>query len=216
MFSPIELSTLVLISLLIGFLALDTTIAFQTLISQPIFSGGILGAVLGDFSTGIELGILMQLLWINIIPAGAAVFPEGNLASMVTCAIVLLLPEMSYPNLLFTLAFIIGIAVSYWGALLTVLDRKLNGKILNLAIRACEEVQITRIQLLDIVSVLIYFLLMSALAFCAILIGSYLFTLLSPVVPQILERALIFVKPILWGIGLFLTGQLFVKSIVKQ
>ena len=63
-----------LIALFIGFLSLDTTIAFQMLISQPIFSCGILGWIFGNPALGIEIGIMMQLLWINIIPSGATTF----------------------------------------------------------------------------------------------------------------------------------------------
>ena len=58
------------LSLFIAFLGLDTTIAFQVMISQPIFSCPILGWLLGDPLTGMEIGAMMQLLWLNNIPAG--------------------------------------------------------------------------------------------------------------------------------------------------
>ena len=62
---------LILISVFISILALDITIAFQVLISSPIFAGPLLGWLLGDVWLGFEMGFLFQLLWLSKIPAGA-------------------------------------------------------------------------------------------------------------------------------------------------
>ena len=212
----LDISTYLFIALVIGLLALDTTIAFQILISQPLFSCSILGLILGDFARGVEIGIMMQLLWLNIVPAGAAVFPEGNTASMVTCALVLLFGEVGYPNLVLTTAFIIGIAVSYFGAWVTVMDRKINGRFLELTMNAAEHASFRRIILLDIGSIIIYFLLMSAMAFVAIGFGRIIIFYLTSTISLSIERYLVFVKPTIWGIGIFLTGQLFYTALRKR
>lgn len=211
-----DITTLIGISLLIGILALDTTIAFQVLISHPIFSCSILGLILGDFAQGVEIGIMMQLLWLNIVPAGAAVFPEGNTASMVTCASVLLLQGMGYPNLVLTVAFAVGIGVSYLGAWLTVKDRKFNDRILQLTLKAAEHASFKRIILLDLSSILLYFVFMSFLAFLGIVVTELIVLYSSELHPVALEKALVFVKPTIWGIGLFLTGQLFYSALRKR
>ncbi|MCB9089972.1 MAG: PTS sugar transporter subunit IIC [Calditrichae bacterium] len=162
-----------LTSLLIGFLGLDTTVAFQVLISQPLFSCTILGWLYGDLALGIETGLMMQLLWLNIIPAGATVFPEGNIGSMITGAIVLQYQELEIPNLVFTAGFVIGILVSFVGAYVTVIDRKLNGYILELTLQAVHKGRFSKISWLDMLSILIYFLLMSLLAFIALTLAGW-------------------------------------------
>ncbi|MCK6621471.1 MAG: PTS sugar transporter subunit IIC [Calditrichaceae bacterium] len=194
-----------LLSLLIGFLGLDTTIAFQVLISQPIFACPILGWLLGNPALGMEIGIMMQLIWLNVLPVGAAVFLEGNIASMVTCAIAIQFEELNLPNLVFTAAFVIGMAVSYLGAQLTVLDRKLNGLILKLTLEAAQKASLKQIALLDFTSVLIYFLMMSALAYVALWGAGQMIPLLIENLPSPAEQKLEFVKPAVWGLGISLT-----------
>lgn len=204
-----------LISLLIGFLGLDTTIAFQVLVSQPIFSCSFLGWLLGNAQLGIEIGIMMQLIWLSILPVGASVFPEGNIASMVTCVIAVKFEALGVPNLVFTIAVIVGLAVSYLGARLTVLDRRLNNYILNWTLKAAEEASFKKITLLDFISILIYFLLMSALAYLSILCAEWLIPFLQNVFPAATERKLAFVKPAVWGIGIALTVSM-IYQIFKQ
>ncbi|NIW79768.1 MAG: hypothetical protein GWN16_10025, partial [Calditrichae bacterium] len=193
-------------SLLIGFLALDTTIAFQVLIAQPIFSCTILGYLLGNFTLGVEIGTMMQLLWLHIVPAGASVFPEGNVASMVTCAIVLYFDSIGVPNLVFTIAFVIGIGVSYIGAWLTVLDRKLNSNILDLTLSAAAKGSFKKFLLLDFVGILIYFLIMSTLALIALEAAGILIPFLNDTPLSTWEQELSFVKPAIWGIGISFTS----------
>lgn len=207
--------TTLITSLVIGFLALDTTIAFQVLVSQPIFACSIIGAILGDVATGVEIGMMMQLLWLNIVPVGATVFPEGNIGSMVTCALVIQLDYLNIPHTVFTAAFINGLLVSYLGARLTVLDRKLNGYILDLTLKAVEYGSFKRIMLLDIFSICAYFLMMSVLAYLALLLGEMLIPMLKEANLHSLEKILTFIKPAVWGIGIALSLQM-IYQVWKQ
>jgi len=204
-----------LISLLIGFLGLDTTIAFQVLISQPLFSCSILGWLLGNAQLGIEIGIMMQLFWLNVVPVGAVIFLEGNIASMVVCAIVVKLNSLGMTNLVFTVAFVIGLIVSYAGAQLTVVDRKFNGFILKKTLKAAEEANFKKITFFDFVSVLIYFLMMSILAYISLVCSEWLIPFLQNLFPPEADRKLAFVKPAVWGMGITMTASMIYK-ILKQ
>jgi mannose/fructose/N-acetylgalactosamine-specific phosphotransferase system component IIC len=202
-------------ALLIGFLGLDTTIAFQVLISQPIFACSIFGWLLGNAPLGIEIGIMMQLIWLNILPVGASVFLEGNIASMITCVIVIKFDSLGLPNLVFTVALAIGFLVSYVGARLTVLDRKLNVFILNWTLQAVDQANFKKITLLDFISILAYFIMMSALAYISILLAELIFPFLQEIFPPENDDKLAFVKPAAWGIGIALT-TLMITQIIKS
>ncbi len=193
--------SLLLTSLVIGFLSLDTTIAFQVLISQPIFSCPFLGWLLGDISTGFEFGLLMQLLWLGIIPAGARKYPEGNPASMVACAVVIQAGPTNHPNLVFLGALLLALLVSYFGASLTVLDRRFNGMFFELARRAAEHGQLKFILALDALSVFFYLILMSALALVSLVVGSWAVERAVSLAPAFLEPRLGLLKPAVLGIG---------------
>lgn len=206
----------ILISVVIGFLALDTTIAFQVLLSQPIFACPIIGFLLGNPQLGFEIGLIMQLLWLHIIPAGAATFPEGNVASMVVCAIAIYFNDWVYPNIVFTFAVGIGFVVSYAGSGLTVLDRKLNGFLLDLEQKAAENVKLARMVYLEFAGILIYFILMSLLAFVAIEGALKFIPLFQKYYSPMLETKLMVVKPTLLGIGLMFTIVLIIKAVKNK
>lgn len=203
-------------SLVIGLLALDTTIAFQILLSQPIFACPIIGWLLGNPQMGLEVGLIMQLLWLHIVPVGAAIFPEGNIASMIICAFAVLFDELPYPNLVFSSAVMIGIFVSYAGSWITVLDRKINGTFLKFARSSAQRGKIIRINLIEAVSIIIYFFIMTAFAFLFLHLGSIFLKFLATYFSPALEQKFIMIKPVMFGIGIMFTFQLIFKSIKKK
>ena len=193
---------LVFVSLLISFLALDITIAFQVLISSPIFSGPLLGWMLGDVTLGFELGFLFQLLWLSKIPAGAYIVPEGNIASMIAIALIILLKGTGFPNTTLVLVFMEAILISYLGAVLTLLYRKFNGKIFNLMMKEVELIHLNIMVVLEIGSMLIYFTAVFALTYFSLILSlQFLPTLIHPI-GGLFENQFMVVKPVILGIGL--------------
>ena len=148
----------------------------------------------------------------RIIPAGATVFPEGNIGSMITGAIVLQYQELEIPNLVFTAGFVIGILVSFVGAYVTVIDRKLNGYILELTLQAVRKGRFSKITWLDMLSILIYFLLMSLLAFIALTLAGWAMPWLQSAL-GVFESNLRLVKPAVWGLGIALTLPMIYRAL---
>ncbi|MGH1366484.1 MAG: PTS sugar transporter subunit IIC [Calditrichia bacterium] len=195
-------------SFVIGVLALDSTIALQMLLSQPIFGCSILGMVLGDPLLGVEIGMIMQLLWVNVMPVGASTFPEGGVGSMVTCAIVIISPIVGSENLVFAYAFVAGISVSALASQITVLDRKLNNSILDMTLEAAEKLNFRRILVLDIMGGLFYAGLIAVLVAIVLSISQWLLPQLQAQLPAETEMILRFVKPAVWAMGIGLTAHL--------
>ncbi len=193
---------LLIVAGVISFLSLDITIAFQVLISSPIFACPVIGWLLGDVWLGIEIGFLFQLLWLGRIPAGAYIVPEGNIATMIGAAIILMSQDIGFPNSTLVIAFLELIIISYLGALLTVFYRKINGKIFNLMVKEIQQVHFLVLLFLEIGSMVIY--LLSVFLFTLIILkGSLQFLpLVIPVMGNLFENQLIVVKPVILGIGL--------------
>ncbi len=204
------------ISLLIGVLALDTTIAFQVLIAQPIFSCSIIGAALGDFSAGLEIGLMMQLLWLNIVPSGATRFPEGNLASMVICAGAILFELPQYPNMSFALIVLVGIAVSYVGMRVTIWQRRSNDVVFGRVLTAIEAVQPGKIVAFNALAILTYFLAMSLLAFVSLGGIKLGIDYMMPILSEQIEGSARFLKPGIWAIGITLVGRMIYRNFIKK
>ena len=70
-------------SSLAGLLELDTVQAGQFLLSRPAIVGPLLGALNGCALEGARLGILIELIYIDFIPVGGVVPPNGAVAAAV-------------------------------------------------------------------------------------------------------------------------------------
>jgi mannose/fructose/N-acetylgalactosamine-specific phosphotransferase system component IIC len=193
---------LIVLAAVISFLSLDITIAFQMLISSPIFACPLIGWMLGDVWVGFEIGFLFQLLWLGRIPAGAYIVPEGNIATMIATVIVLMSQDIGFPNSALVLAFFELIIVSYLGAVLTLFYRKINGKIFNLMIKEIQQVHFLVLLLLDIGSMVIYLLSVFIFTFVILKVSLQFLPYVIPVVGNLFENQLIVVKPVILGIGL--------------
>lgn len=103
-------------SALAGLLGLDSVQAGQFLLSRPAFVGPVLGWLNGCPLEGARLGILLELLYIDFIPVGGVVPPNGTAAA---AAAVLAHSAGLAPSL----SFFLGLAA---GALFSPLDYRLR------------------------------------------------------------------------------------------
>ncbi len=74
---------LILLCVFAALLELDTTYAFQTLLSRPIIAAPIFGWLTGDVAAGIQIGIFAELLFADVSPLGGIIPPSGVVASAV-------------------------------------------------------------------------------------------------------------------------------------
>jgi len=70
-------------SALAGLLGLDTVQAGQVLLSRPAFVGPLLGWLNGCPAEGARIGILLELIYMDFIPVGGVVPPNGTAAAAV-------------------------------------------------------------------------------------------------------------------------------------
>ena len=80
------------VSFIGGLLSLDVSAWGQIMVSRPIVCGPIIGLLLGDLKTGLIIGALLELIWINVISVGAAIPPDATIVA-VTCAALIMLTE---------------------------------------------------------------------------------------------------------------------------
>ena len=65
---------------------LDLTSVMQSMVARPIAAGAITGALLGDLPSGLRLGVMFELLQYDILPLGAARYPEYGPATVAATA----------------------------------------------------------------------------------------------------------------------------------
>ena len=109
---------LIPVCLIGALISLDSVAVFQILISQPIVACTIIGWLSNDPTTGIHIGLMMQLIWSSTLPGGAVTFPDGNLGAIVATIIAVnsveIIPE--YKSLVILFSIIFGLLMSFLGA----------------------------------------------------------------------------------------------------
>lgn len=170
------MAELLSVSLLGAFLYLDTTIAFQMLVSQPIIAGTIIGWFSGNIELGLHIGFLLQLLWVGNLPVGAASIPAGNIGSMVAVALAILLDEKFpvYSNLIILLSVLYGVALSYLGSEMVKLIRNWNVYLLNHAYGRAEKGQLGVLWRLNLLSLITNLAIFFIFIFITLYIGYYI------------------------------------------
>ena len=133
-FSIIGPETILILVLIGALLELDVYFIGMSLISQPIVAGGVAGYILGDASTGIMIGAVVQLIWLNP-PVGAYVPPSSSAIAFVTTVLGIVLKNNlsgGETSSILMYSMISGIAVGYFVGQMDIWTRKLNTKILHL------------------------------------------------------------------------------------
>jgi mannose/fructose/N-acetylgalactosamine-specific phosphotransferase system component IIC len=197
------------IGLIGSLLALDTTIVFQFLVSQPLVTASILGWLMGDLQLGIQVGFYLQLLWLRNIPVGGAVVPEGNVAAIVTTTLVLRYNmDMAYINSVIVLGVIYGIGLSYIGGELVVFYRKLNVNFLKWTLNGLAKGRSDRLSLAPFASLMVHFILMFLLIYTGIGLGDILFARI-PILPVFWDEYFRYGLIAILGIGVGLVISLY-------
>lgn len=88
---------------LVALLELDNTYVGQVLVSRPLIVGTILGAFTGDLFLGLQIGIFVELIYIDYLPIGGVVPPSGA----ITAAVAILMNYCFSMDIYF--AFFVGI-----------------------------------------------------------------------------------------------------------
>ncbi len=114
-------------------LEMESYFVGMLLISQPIIAGGLAGLILGDVLTGVVIGSIVQLIWLNP-PVGAYVPPSSSgVAFIATSGAVLIggvFPDMPRDSILMY-GIAGGAAVGYFIGQMDIWNRKFNTRIMH-------------------------------------------------------------------------------------
>jgi PTS system mannose-specific IIC component len=132
----VTLSVEVVIALILWgtLVGLDLVSLPQMMIARPLVAGTIAGAILGDIRTGLELGVVFELLQYDILPVGAVRYPEYGPATIGAVATA----HASAGVLGLGLGALVGIVTGLVGGLTINLLRRINSRIVHAAGPALE------------------------------------------------------------------------------
>ncbi|PLX86020.1 MAG: hypothetical protein C0617_02455 [Desulfuromonas sp.] len=116
-------------------MGIDRTAALQLMVSRPIVAAPLTGWLLGDPIVGLQVGFLVELLWIGRLPVGAAIPPDdtqvavGGTLLAVTVGKALALVGMPFT----VLCVLVAMPLGKFGQTFDRGARHLNGRLLSRA-----------------------------------------------------------------------------------
>jgi PTS system mannose-specific IIC component len=81
---PVVLAALLVWGTLVG---LDLVSVAQSMIARPVVAGAVAGMLLGDPAAGFRVGVLVELFALDVLPIGAARYPDYGPATVAATAV---------------------------------------------------------------------------------------------------------------------------------
>lgn len=209
------IAEIVLISLIGGFISIDRAAAFQVMISRPVVTSPIIGMLLGDVMTGIQAGLIIELLWIGALPVGASVPPDETIVSILVPSLAIWQSRITggegFETLSLALVLTIPLAILAQG-----LDSRIRQKNIESAHAAdlfAEEGNIDKVERECLMGLRRFYLGYSLLIFASLLLGAFLFPFIYSLLPPFFLKGLERLYYVLPVIGL---ASLMVSTRVKN
>ncbi len=202
---------LVALSMWGGLVALDTTAVLQVLISHPLVSCSVVGFLLGNFKIAFMIGVVLELIWLNELPVGAAPFSEGNIGATVAAATAILVFDQTQRlHLAVPLACLLGVAVSAVGGHMVIWARHLNGRLYT-QLLGNADVSPARVTATHGLSIVLMFLAGAGVTAVSTALSYYLIMAAAPYIPLSWDDHLWPVMGAFLGVGCAVLLYLFVS-----
>ncbi|MFC1546776.1 PTS sugar transporter subunit IIC [bacterium] len=131
------MSPIIIASILGSLISLDITLLNNIMISRPIVAGPVIGYFLGDMKTGIEIGVLFEMLWSDVINVGASVPINLTMLTALVLGSKAMLPH--HGNTLTMFIIILAIPIVYICRQIDIIMRSINSKVIRLADKHIED-----------------------------------------------------------------------------
>jgi len=119
----LKMSFIIELSLIAGLLAIDDRAGWQSLLAQPVFTGSLVGLLIGEVYVGVAVGLVLEIIWLSILPMRGQRRPDQVAGAVVGAGTAgLLLQLTGDPRLL---------SITAVGILAGLLTGELAGRVLS-------------------------------------------------------------------------------------
>ncbi|MFH1414724.1 MAG: PTS sugar transporter subunit IIC [Elusimicrobiota bacterium] len=197
--------SILLASLAGGLFVSDVTAVGQIMISRPIFCAPVLGWLLGDIETGIYIGMIMELIWIAVVPLGNAVPPDPTVVAISGTYIVCMTGDrLGTGYIAFVLLCLVPAGILF--KKIDVLHRKLNIRLVYWMDDRISKGDIGSVDRATLIGVAAFFLKAAFFLFIIMLIGQFLLPFVyngfGPGIRKAMENVF-FIMPVV-GLGMLI------------
>lgn len=164
-----------LLAALVAMLAgLDRVALVQIMISRPLVAGPLTGLVLGQPMLGLEVGMLLELLWLGRLPVGAAIPPDDTQvavgATVLTLSMGHILDLSGMPMVI--LAVLVAIPLGKFGQIFERLARNVNDRLAVSGLQALADGDTAGLEFRHLMGLVSFAVASLATACVIVLVGS--------------------------------------------
>ncbi len=170
---------------------LDRVALVQVMISRPLVAGPLAGWVLGQPLVGLEVGMLLELLWLGRIPVGAAIPPDDTQVAVgATVTAITMGHSLGFHGMpMVLLSVLVSIPLGTCGQVFDRLARQINDR---LSATACDALEVGNVKLMErnhLLGILSFALSSLATAVVVVLVGSLVMFLFAPTLIRAVQHA---------------------------
>ncbi|MFH1075116.1 MAG: PTS sugar transporter subunit IIC [Candidatus Firestonebacteria bacterium] len=205
---------ILLISILAGIIAIDVRTIGGTMLSRPLVVGPLVGLILGDIGIGFYVAILVELLWIGILPIGAYLLVETLPITTVTVSLTVILKDtVDIPvTSLLIFALMAAIPLGYVGRWSEAHIRNLNSTMSASLIKNADQGDFSRIAMIQGANIFITFLKNFVLCFVPIFFGCKLFHNIVSSMPSQFKEGVLYAHWLIPALGFSVIMEIFLVA----
>lgn len=192
------------ISAVAAFISLDVTACWQIMISRPLVIGPLIGWMCGDFTHGLIIGAILEIIWINTLPLGASIPVDVTATAVVTVASAIFIKQ--WWNGSSDAATVLSIAYAVpLGTIIKKIDifvRRFNNKLVYHADTAAKAGRLGKIEAIVLLAIALIFVKYFLFYFIAIYSGIHVLHLIINYLPPVVLAGLPQVQVLLIALGL--------------
>ncbi|MDR0823397.1 MAG: PTS sugar transporter subunit IIC [Endomicrobium sp.] len=173
---------LIIAAMLAAVFSCDTVAFGQFMLSRPVFCAPIFAYLTGDIGMGLWIGMIVELIWINAVPMGAALPTD--------ISVIAILPvfwtAQHFPHIREAAVFglLLAIPFSYFCKEIDIAGRKINTKIMRWAQKGLYEYKESRIDIAVFAGLALFFFKFFVFYLIAMFLGGILFNLIFALFPE--------------------------------
>jgi PTS system mannose-specific IIC component len=168
-----------LVAMLTG---LDRVALVQVMISRPLVAAPLTGLVLGNPLLGLEVGMLLELLWLGRLPVGAAIPPDDTQVAVGATVLAFSMGQMldlvGMPMVI--LAVLVAIPLGKFGQIFDRLARNVNDRLAVAGLKALSNGNANGLERRHLMGLISFAVSSLATACVIVLIGSVILFYTAP------------------------------------
>jgi len=167
------IDNILILAFIAALCSLDITAFGQFMISRPIFCAPLFGWLMGDITSGLWVGMVVEMVWINAIPMGAAVpIDIASIAILATYWTAKFFPGMQSAAVW---GIVLAVPLAYFFKEIDVIGRNFNIKIMKWVERGVAAGKESRIDAGIFMGLALFFLRFMAFYLFAMFVGGLIY-----------------------------------------